>query len=535
MGAVLTGAGRTHSMSEKKTLLIWPPVLTSNILPLSIPYLNAYLSSQGRPAVPVFDMNLAYLKTIQPHWSLYALLLQASKNLRRQGRTSSGAYRFLDDNVYVLLDRMEVEGKKSIPWSLQAILSARRPGRFIEEKKKVRALLRGAGRPQGLDLAGLSVIYPEQLFFALLIADELKRMFPGVRLVAGGAQISKHIDYLKTDKEIAALFDYLVVDDGEEPFRMLLDALDSGDVSNIPNLYVRRPQGTFEATGRKFLLHPDDYRVPDFSGFDLDSYQEYFPIMASRGCPWSKCAFCSFCLKDRQFYVAGVDRVVAVMRGMGERYGVNNFYFMDDALPTSFMRALAQVLTQRKAPVTWSTGIILGREFADPELCQLLKKSGLRLVSFGLESVSPRVLRLMNKYHQNLAQEELVRILRTLKEAGIMVAVSVFFGFPTETIEEAGATVDFLERHIRFFDVFRVQPFCLEDGTLIMQEPQRFGIEKIHLDDKNVGRRLGYRFDTKEGMTQAEAARFTEFALRRIMRAYRARRQVSVDKKDRHL
>ncbi len=515
-------------MVEKKALLIWPPILTSNTLPLSIPYLNSYLRSHGCPAVPVFDMNLAYLKTIQPHWSLYALLLQASKSLRGKGRTESRVYRFLNENVFVLLERMEVEGKKSIPWSLQAILAARQAGKYAEEKKKVAALLQGVGRVEGLSLVGLSVIYPEQLFFAILIADELKKMFPGVRLVAGGAQISKHIDCLKTDKEMAAFFDYLVIEDGEEPFRALLDTLDSGDVSNIPNLYVRTPQGTFESTGKTFLLHPNDYGVPDFSGFDLDGYQEYFPIMASRGCPWSKCAFCSFCLKDRQFYLAGVDRVVDVMRGMGRRYGASNFYFMDDALPTAFMRGLAQVLTQRNAPVTWTTGIILGLDFADPEFCQLIKKSGLSLVSFGLESVSPRVLRLMNKYHQNLGEAELLRILRTVKEAGIMVAVSVFFGFPTETVKEAGATVDFLERHIGLFDVIKVQPFCLEDGTMITQEPQRFGIEKIHLEDKNVGRRLGYRFDAKEGMPQAEAARFADFALRRLMRTYRAHKNKKI-------
>jgi len=220
-----------------------------------------------------------------------------------------------------------------------------------------------------------------------------------------------------------------------------------------------------------------------------------------------------------------VDRVVEVMRGVGRRYGVNNFYFMDDALPTAFLRGLAQVLIEQKAPVTWTTAVILGREFADPEFCQLLKKAGLRLVSFGLESVSPRILRLMNKYHQNLDEAGLLRILQTVREAGIKVAASVFFGFPTETVEEAGATVDFLERHIGLFDVIKVQPFCLEDGTMITQEPQRFGIGKIHLEDKSVGRRLGYRFDTKQGMSQAEAARFADLALRRIIRAYRAKKK----------
>jgi len=512
-------------MAEKRVLLIWPPVLTSNVLPLSIPYLNTYLRSRGRPPVPVFDMNLAYLKTIQPHWSLYALLLQASKSLRAKGRTTSRVYRFLDENVFVLLDRMEVEAKKSLPWSLQAILAARQSDKYAEQKKKVTALLQGAARADGWDLVGLSVIYPEQLFFAVLIADELKRMFPGARLVAGGAQISKHIECLKTDREMAALFDYLVVEDGEEPFRLLLEAPDSGDVADIPNLYARTAQGTFETTGKTFLLHPNDYGVADFSGFELESYQEYFPLMASRGCPWSKCAFCSFCLKDRQFYLAGVDRVVEVMRGVGRRYGVSDFYFMDDALPTSFMRGLAQALTERRAPVTWSTSIILGREFGDPELCRGLKASGLRLVSFGLESVSQRVLRLMNKYHQNLDEEELVRLLKTIKEAGIMIAVSVFFGFPTETVREAGATVDFLLHHIGLFDVIRLQPFCLEDGTMLTQEPQRFGIAKIHLEDKNAGRRLGYRFETQEGMSQAEAARFTDFALRRVLRAYHAHKK----------
>jgi hypothetical protein len=72
--------------------------------------------------------------------------------------------------------------------------------------------------------------------------------------------------------------------------------------------------------------------------------------------------------------------------------------------------------------------------------------------------------------------------------------------------------------------VIRVQPFCLEDDTLVAREPERFGITKIHRDDKTAGRRLGFRFETREGMSQVEADRFAAHALRTVLRAHRMRR-----------
>ncbi|MGE5279519.1 MAG: hypothetical protein ACM3L6_02085, partial [Deltaproteobacteria bacterium] len=52
-------------MDPRKVLLIWPPVLTSNVLPLGIPFINAYLAARGAGPVPVYDMNMAYLRLFQ--------------------------------------------------------------------------------------------------------------------------------------------------------------------------------------------------------------------------------------------------------------------------------------------------------------------------------------------------------------------------------------------------------------------------------------------------------------------------------------
>jgi len=510
-------------MSQNSALLIWPPILTSNTLPLSIPFLNAYLRRKGRDPVRVYDMNMALLKLVQPHWSLYALLLQATKNMRRKGRTDSGIYRFIDKRLFELMEKMEVETKRGLPWSLHAILEACRSDAYLEQKQKVAVLLQGVEAGGGPQLVGLSVIYPEQLFFAVLIAAELKRRVPGVRIVAGGAQISRHIDYLKGDKDVAALFDYLVVEDGQQPFLELLDLPAGGDAMHIPNLYVRSGEGGFVYTGKEFLLPPDEYPMADFSGFDRNDYSEFLPVMASKGCPWSRCAFCSFCLKDHRYHLSSVDRMADVLGAMEEHYGTKGFYFMDDALPTSFMKGLAQVLLERKKVFTWTTAVILSRDFLDPDLCALLKSSGLRQISFGMESASPRLLRLMEKYHQGLDPEEIARILTVIREAGIHTAVSVFFGFPTESKEEAQVTLEFILRHIRTFDVIKVQNFCLEDGTRVAQEPERFGITRIYFEDKNAGRRLGFRFEVREGMSQSEAADFTRRAIPVVIKAHKKR------------
>ncbi|MGE5280154.1 MAG: B12-binding domain-containing radical SAM protein, partial [Deltaproteobacteria bacterium] len=444
---------------------------------------------------------------------------------RATGRATSRVCRFLDENAGVLLERLEVLGKTGLPWSLQAILSAGESQEFSEQRARVRALLNDADQGGGPELVGLSIMYPEQLFFSVLIAQELRNVLPGARIVAGGPQITKHIDVLKQDSRAARLFDYLVIDDGEEAFFRLCTAGPHADMAEVPNLYRRAEEGSFLAPQKTFMLHPDDYPVPEFSGFDFENYHEYLPFLASKGCPWSRCAFCSFCRRDRQFFLPSADRCVAALRGIRERYGVKNFFFMDDALPASFMRALAEALTQQDWQGSWSTGIILDRAFEDPGLCALLRRSGLRLVSFGLESVSPRLLGLMNKYHQGLGTEGIARILRRIKEAGILAAVSVFFGFPTETQEEAQATLDFLVANIELFDIVKVQSFCLEDHTSITEDPQRFGVTRIFAADKDVGLRLGYRFETKEGMTQAETDLFTRRALREVRRAHRLKRE----------
>lgn len=223
-------------------------------------------------------------------------------------------------------------------------------------------------------------------------------------------------------------------------------------------------------------------------------------------------------MQDFQFRNSSVEKAISIIRELMKRYDTNKFFFVDDALPPKFMEALANELLRQKIDIVWSAHIILDKVFMDRNLSPLLRRSGLDRVNVGLESINPRILQLMNKYHQNIGESEIKNILGALKSAGIEIQLNIIFGFPTETLDEARDTLKFLLENSALYDSVGVQPFCLENNTLISEKPEEFGIVKIYKEDKNTRMRLGYNYDVKEGMSQKEAMEFTHSAAQKLLR-----------------
>jgi len=515
-------------MSTHKIHLIWPPFLNSRYLSLAVPSLVGFLKHRGFQAVDVFDMNVAYWKTLSPHWSFYSLLRRAQGILKRKGGASSSVQRFLDGRIGKVLEDMEKQGLQYLPWSLDVILESFRSDLWFVERQRVRALMQPFLAREDLDFVGLSINFPDQLFFALMIAHELKEARgDSIRVVAGGAQITKNIGKLTGNKDVHRLIDYFITGDGEEPLlRLLTTYPDTEGLARIPNLTFKDPQrqDAYVSSGDRFTLAPDDFVVPDFQGFDLDVYQDPLPVLGAAGCPWGQCSFCSYAgAQDRRFLAGSPEKTSHIIREMQKRYGCSDFAFMDNALLPGYMKVLAEQFLRDHLEVSWTSNINLGKEYADLDFCRLLKKSGLRWVGFGLESVNRRLLGLMNKYHKNLEPEEIRKVLKVVRAAGIEIGVYVFFGFPTETREEARQTLDFLLLNMDLFDYIGMTPFFLEDLTLVFDEPGKYGITQIHTQDKArfVNKRLSYDFETKEGMTREETNTFCREAMILLQKAFK--------------
>jgi tRNA A37 methylthiotransferase MiaB len=124
----------------------------------------------------------------------------------------------------------------------------------------------------------------------------------------------------------------------------------------------------------------------------------------------------------------------------------------------------------------------------------------------------------MNKYHKNLSESEIKEILKTLRNADITVGLNIIIGFPTETIDEARQTVDFVTKIRDLYRNCGIQAFSLEENTEVFNNPSKFGITKVYQEDKTSGRRLGYRYEVAHGMSMQEAEKFVDEAIKILHR-----------------
>ncbi|MFC1596158.1 radical SAM protein [Candidatus Margulisiibacteriota bacterium] len=135
-------------------------------------------------------------------------------------------------------------------------------------------------------------------------------------------------------------------------------------------------------------------------------------------------------------------------------------------------------------------------------------ETGCISVTFGIESMSKRIIRMMNKMQ---APDDVLPVLEAFNKVEIPVKANFIIGFPGETEAEAEETVDFIRRHKHLYTDLSIQEFKLEENTDIFQNPDKFGIINIDKEDKysyGINERYGYKFEAINGMDQKEIRDF---------------------------
>lgn len=229
-----------------------------------------------------------------------------------------------------------------------------------------------------------------------------------------------------------------------EPEETLLSLVTQKDWSAIPGLVFRKGEKTY-STGTPPPANLKEFPVP---AFHLISPSRYFyelmgrPFLlfeASRGCPYE----CSFCLKV--MYGKGVrmkptENIMAEIESAISIAGPFYGYFIDLEFTTNRGHAMeiCDGLINRNYPFYWCCQT--RADAVDAELLKHMKRAGCRLIHFGVESGSQRVLDCTNK-RTNL--EAIGRGIRLAKEAGMETACFFMLGFPRELPSEMEETLIF--------------------------------------------------------------------------------------------
>ena len=115
--------------------------------------------------------------------------------------------------------------------------------------------------------------------------------------------------------------------------------------------------------------------------------------------------------------------------------------FTDESFPPALFIKLPPMMVERELDIYWTTLIRFESQLLEPEMWDMAHKSGCRSLYYGLESANERIIKLVKKD----TDIEAAKInLEQAKRVGIWSHVMCFYGFPSETEEEAEDPRQFL-------------------------------------------------------------------------------------------
>jgi len=221
---------------------------------------------------------------------------------------------------------------------------------------------------------------------------------------------------------------------------------------------------------------------------DVDKYvrkkfyaERVLTINTSRGCPF-KCTFC--CVPkfhQGNWRSMGAKKIFEHLQFLKNNYNIDGFQVDDDEFDIDRHRVLdlCDLLEVNKLKLRWShfsrTNVV------KEEVLQREVDLGLKLVEFGVESGSDRMLQFLNK-NQTVAQIE--RAYNICKKVGIKTSALFMVGLPTETINDVKATAKMVKRlnpHLTICTLYRPYPgtelfdYCMDKGLFKYDE----SLEKV--------------------------------------------------------
>lgn len=203
--------------------------------------------------------------------------------------------------------------------------------------------------------------------------------------------------------------------------------------------------------------------------WDLLPAQRYFvprTVQVSRGCPLS-CSFCSVSsFFGRSYRHRPTSQVIEEIKAHKKKLLI----FADDNIagnPEAAKELFAAMVPLKKKWVSQCSLSIAD----DPELLELAAQSGCIGLLIGFESISPEVLKSIDK-RVNLRRNYEETILK-IHGRGIHIQASFIFGFDEDTPESIPATVQFVKQNrLTGVNYCRLTPF---PGTSLYADLEREG------------------------------------------------------------
>jgi radical SAM superfamily enzyme YgiQ (UPF0313 family) len=356
-------------------------------------------------------------------------------------------------------------------------------------------------------LVGISLTGASQLIPTFTLAHIIRCLDPTIPIVIGGGLVPHIQKVLFQTPECFEFADYYVVGEGESALLGLCEYLhNGGDIESIPNLIYKVKIANEAKITYEYVEDVKSLSFPDYKDMDMSPLgkENVFLIQASRGCSWGHCAFCSLCARNMStnYREQDMELVVDYMEQLACEFNCKYIDFTDECFTVARLTKLVELLNKRELADKFRYHLLCRFESGlDTSLLQRAYATGLRVISWGLESAHPDTLSFMRK---GIEIETAEKCLRDSHLCGIWNSVFMLLDFPGAPADDAKTTLNFILRNKEFIDAVIGGLFRLEYGSHVYKYPQKYNITiiqqpysslqyDIHYYDNNTHQYRGYR------------------------------------------
>jgi anaerobic magnesium-protoporphyrin IX monomethyl ester cyclase len=318
-------------------------------------------------------------------------------------------------------------------------------------------------RKEKPDILAISCHYGFSAENAYSIARIAKKVSPQCTVIMGGLFVSVNLS-LAMDE--CAEIDYSIIGEADSTFIELLQCLNANeDASNIDGLIYRDGSSIH---GNSIRSNPKTDYIDDLDALPLPArdlvpidaymsgskdYQLYglgfrpaLSLLSSRSCPMG-CSFCNMHLVHGQKWrPRSVESCMEELEEMSKRWDAHHVFIMDDFwnLKKDRAKEFCEGIIKRGIKIRWNTPNGISVKCMDPELAQLMKRSGCASTCIAIESGSERVRHeIMNKKTYN---REIYSTIQCLSDADIPAVGFVIVGMPGETRADLEESKEFIQK-----------------------------------------------------------------------------------------
>jgi len=327
---------------------------------------------------------------------------------------------------------------------------------------------------KGYDIVGVHTT-TFTLIDANIVFKNVKKLNSSIITVMGGPHA--HIYY--RESLLNPYIDFVVYGEGEYTFpEFLKSVLKKSSFESVKGLAYKENGKIRVNPPVPLISNLDELPVPAFDLINVKNYTsvlaEKNPVLSiftSRGCPFN-CSFCHRVHFGKKFRAHSPERVLKEME-ICARLCAREIFIYDDTFTIDKNRAFEICRLKRKKLPDIPFSIRSRVNTVSKELLKALKAANCVRIHYGVESGSPRILKLLKK---GITPEMAQDVIKYTRRIGIMTLAYFMIGNPTETKDEIIETIKFAVKLDPDYANFAITtPF---PGTEIYEKAIRAGIFK---------------------------------------------------------